>query len=174
MLIKELPKKFSPAKLCKEAHADIHYSASIALGELRDLPPDLPSQNETRVHLSLMFGVDEAGFCCITGELQGDLQLICQRCLSPMSLSLSNPIKVSPVKSLEQAKALPKQYEPLLVDEVGDITLNEWLAEEIQLALPLVPRHDPPCKIETEDVAQPEDGKLNKFQDALLKLKDVK
>jgi uncharacterized protein len=91
-----------------------------------------------------------------------------------MTLSLSNPIKVSPVKSLEQAKALPKDYEPLLVDEAGDIMLNEWIAEEIQLALPLVPRHDPPCKIETDDIAEPQESKLSKFQHALLKLKDVK
>ncbi len=51
---------------------------------------------------------------------------------------------VSPVKSDKQAEQLPERYEPLLMSD-GEINVSEWIAEEIHLALPLAPCHEPPC-----------------------------
>ena len=44
----------------------------------------------------------------------------------------------------EQAERLPAHYEPLWAP-MGEINVAEWIAEEIHLALPLAPCHDPVC-----------------------------
>ncbi len=175
MLINKLPKRFSPEKLCKQAPKEgSRFEGELLLGELSGLAEEFRAQKSVKVQVSLIFGLDEAGLCCINGEMRvEDLAFICQRCLKPMTLSLHSTIKVSPIEDAEQDKVLPKHYEPLLAAN-GDVTLSDWIAEELLLALPLVPRHELPCIGEPEVAEQSENGKTNDFRKALLKLKDMK
>ena len=145
MLLKELPEHISPEKICRAAPSQgTVMQGKIMLSKMSNLTEELRAQKLAFATVSLTFAVDKAGICSITGEMTVDLTLICQRCLQPMMQTITAVISVSPVSSDEQAKHLPARYEPLLVQN-GEITFAEWIAEELHLALPLVPRHDPPC-----------------------------
>ncbi len=145
MLINELPKIINPKELCRKAPPGGNkLIGKISLGEIPHLPKELKEQHETPVTMSLVFSTDEGGLCCIEGELSTDIEVICQRCLQPMTYPIRAPILVSPVANDKQAELLPERFEPLLAPE-GEITLAEWIAEELHLALPLAPLHEPPC-----------------------------
>lgn len=145
MLPNELPKHIQPVKLCRTAPAEgTQLSGKILLCDLNDLPQELKSQKNVAVSVSLNFSMDDEGICCIKGGLAVHLSLICQRCLQPMGYLLESSFQVSPVASDQEAQSLPSRYEPLLMHN-GEITVAEWIAEEIHLALPLAPRHEPPC-----------------------------
>ncbi len=144
MLPNELPKYLAPIKLCHSAQTEgISMQGQMKLSEMTSLEKELKSQTR-EVTVNLTFSMDLEGLCCIQGDLAVDLELICQRCLQPMMYPLRATISVSPVSSDKQAEQLPSRYEPLMVSG-GEIEVAQWIAEEIHLALPLAPCHEPPC-----------------------------
>ncbi len=145
MLLNKLPATLNPQKLCQSAPVGgSTLSGKIPLGNLPNLEEELKAQKATEVTVSLVFSMDSEGYCCIAGELVVDLVMICQRCMQPMDLPLRANFLVSPVVSDAQAQQLPARYEPLLVTD-GEIVVAQWIAEELYLALPFVPRHDTEC-----------------------------
>jgi uncharacterized protein len=147
MLLNKLPSHIQPVKLCMQAPPEgTSLTGSILLSELINLDGELKAQKDTPVSVSLLFGMDKDGLCCISVDLAVDLTLICQRCLQPMTYPLRITSLVSPVASDTQAQQLPERYEPLLMTQ-GEISLAEWIAEELHLALPLAPRHEPSCNL---------------------------
>lgn len=59
----------------------------------------------------------------------------------------------SPVRNDEQAEALPEAYEPIEVNEFGEIDLLALVEDEIILALPVVPVHDSEhCEVSDADM----------------------
>lgn len=145
MLLNELPAKLNPQKLCQTAPVGgLRLVGNIPLGKLPNLDEVLKEQAATEVAVSVVFSMDSEGYCCVAGELAVDLQLICQRCMQPMEQPIRATFLVSPVVSDAQADRLPSRYEPLLVTD-GEIVVAQWIAEELYLALPFVPRHDFKC-----------------------------
>lgn len=151
MLLKELPLHLHPEKLCRTAPpGGKRLDGKILLSNLKNLNSELRKQEGKEVTVSLVFSVDQQGYCCVEGEISVELSLICQRCMQPMTQTVSSSIVVSPVVSDAQAKQLPARYEPLLMNE-GEVALEDWIAEELLLALPLVPRHEAPCLPNKQD-----------------------
>jgi uncharacterized protein len=145
MLHNKLPSIIQPERLCREAPLTGNkLTGQIMLCDLPNLSKDILSPKETLVAVNLTFSMDNEGICCIKGEMSVDVQLICQRCLKPMIYPVRAEICVSPVVSDKQAEQLSVQYEPLLTHH-GEISMSEWIAEELHLALPLAPRHEPSC-----------------------------
>jgi uncharacterized protein len=145
MLRNELPAQINPEKLCRLAPPEgTRLSGQMPLKSLGNLSGDLKGQQDAIISVSLEFSIDKEGYCCIKGEMTVDLNFTCQRCMQPMIQTVKSSILVSPVTSDAQAKQLPARYEPLLVTD-GEVSLKEWIAEELHLALPLVPRHETPC-----------------------------
>lgn len=98
------------------------------------------------IEYHLQLGRDEFGFAYIRGDFEVTLQLICQRCLNPFALSLSNEINIGLAASEAQIERLPSHYEPMLLttDEVSLLTLIE---DEVLLSVPMVPVHkDASCR----------------------------
>lgn len=93
------------------------------------------------VQVALEAGVDLARRVTVTGSIDAELELQCQRCLEPVKLAVHAEPNLAWVKSDEQLAALPEEYEPLLSAD-GDVDLKELVADELLLALPLVPRHE--------------------------------
>ena len=126
------------------------------------------------VQVALEAGVDPARRVTVTGSIDAELELQCQRCLEPVRLAVHAEPHLAWVKSDEQLAALPEEYEPLLSAD-GDVDLKELVAEELLLALPLVPKHegDTACGGFTEPAERPaEDGEVRKNPFAeLAKLK---
>lgn len=145
MLINELPATLNPQKLCQSAPVGgLHLVGQIQLSKLPNLDDELKAQSDKEVTVSVTFSMDSDGYCCIAGELAVDLVMTCQRCMQPMDHPIRATFLVSPVVSDVQAAQLPAQYEPLLVTN-GEIVVTQWIAEELYLALPFVPRHDYEC-----------------------------
>lgn len=145
MSINKLPSTFKPDSLCKKAASTgTVYSGEMPVASILNLSNELKKHGLTPVSYTLRFYVDSEGYPVIEGEMVGDFELVCQRCLEPMKLTVKAEILVSPVASDAQAKQLPERYEPLLMTE-GELNFAEWIAEELHLALPLVPRHKEVC-----------------------------
>src|SRR3989338_5801440 len=93
-----------------------------------------------QVQLQLDFGKEEAGIAQITGHIQAELELICQRCGEPMIVPMDIHPQLGPVMTALQADQLPPVYEPLITN--GEtVRLRELVEDELLLALPLVVKH---------------------------------
>ena len=93
------------------------------------------------VQVDLEAGLDPARRVVVTGHIEAELELQCQRCLEPVRLMVHAEPHLAWVKTDEQLAALPDEYEPLLSAD-GRVALTELVADELLLALPLVPRHE--------------------------------
>lgn len=163
MLLKELPKQFNPFKLCKEAPTEgLSWSGQVQFKELPDLCDILRAQPDTMVNVNLVFKMDEQNICFIEGDISSKVNLICQRCLESMPYEIKSDFVVSPVEEESQSNNLPSAYEPLLAPN-GEVSLDKWIAEELHLALPLAPSHDPSCKPRYEESSLEEDKPENPF-----------
>lgn len=91
--------------------------------------------------VDLHFGVDEQGLRHIYGRINGEIELICQRCLQPLLLPVIIEVHLGIVASEAAAERLPAHYDPL---QVGDdpVSVGELVEDEILLALPSFPRHE--------------------------------
>ena len=111
----------------------------------------------------LRFERGEGGRQILHGSMQGQVELVCQRCLSPFVLPIEREFELALVESVAAADLLPEGLEPLLVDPRRGMHTVDLLEDELILALPLVPRcgdagHDCEAAIEllvSEEQAEP-------------------
>lgn len=97
--------------------------------------------NSDGVVFSLEFGRDSQGIHCIIGSVATSVTMRCQRCMRPMPLELQGDIRLGIVQGYEEAKRLPPEYEPLLVQQ-EPLLLAELIEDEVMLLLPFAPMHD--------------------------------
>jgi len=96
---------------------------------------------EGGAEVSLSFAVDEQGIPHVRGKVNGEVVLICQRCLEPMAVPIAIEMALGIVGSDDEAKRLPEHYEPLVTGGKS-LAIAELIEDEILLALPVIPRHD--------------------------------
>jgi len=108
----------------------------------------LLTDNAADVVIDLVFGVDESGQANITGKVEAQVFMLCQRCMQPMELQLSADVSLAIVSSDYPTEQLPSYYEPLVVED-ETVPLSELVEDELLLALPSVPLHDPEeCQVQ--------------------------
>lgn len=136
---KRLPRLVEPRKL---ATAFANFQRVI---DAEDLPRlrEVASNIES-VSVDIDFGRDEQGRPELSGDINAVFELECQRCLEPMTLTISKQVRLAIVWDEAQAKALPKTLDPWIVGE-GEADLAAILEEEILLDLPVVARHAEDC-----------------------------
>lgn len=110
----------------------------IPVAELPGLPGELVC-GSGELHAQVQFG-REQGFMVAQVALRGELELICQRCMRPMPLPIASSSPVLLVESEADAEAAPVEWETYLAAE-GRLSLAALAAEELLLALPVVPLH---------------------------------
>lgn len=112
------------------------------INELRRLSTDLAqAQGEgCYVNLVLEGEVDPDGRAVLAGRLEALVPQFCQRCMQEFAYRLESDIRLSPVASDEEAKALPASLEPLFSEE-GALDLLQIVEDEVILALPISPVH---------------------------------
>ena len=93
-----------------------------------------------QVDYCLEFARDEQGQAVVNGRISAKVMLECQRCGHAVEVMLDLKPHLMVVVSDEQAKQVPRSYEPLITDGAS-LKLVDVLEEEILLALPMVPRH---------------------------------
>lgn len=111
-----------------------------------------------QVDYVLNFGVDDGGVPGITGTLQTVLPLECQRCMEKMEFPVSVNLSLAVVKSRQAAQELPENYDPLLVLQDEDISVESIIEDELILALPQVAMHEIKDCPKGESFLNAEDG----------------
>ncbi len=91
---------------------------------------------------TLNFSVDESGVSVLTGEIKVETEVLCQRCMEPLSLPIHHQFEMGMVDSEEEENRLPPHYEPLLVDETP-FPLQQFIEDELILSIPVVATHPP-------------------------------
>ncbi|MBV7388055.1 23S rRNA accumulation protein YceD [Pasteurellaceae bacterium TAE3-ERU1] len=91
---------------------------------------------------TITFDIDPQRLVVIKGAAKVEVELICQRCGKPFQVALESEFQYSPVSNQDQADKLPEYYEPLEINEFGEVDLLDVVEDELILALPLVPKHN--------------------------------
>ncbi|MBK5072877.1 23S rRNA accumulation protein YceD [Budviciaceae bacterium CWB-B4] len=120
------------------------------------------------VEAELSFNIDNQRLVVITGQATVPVTLMCQRCNGNFPYTIHATYCFSPVKNDEQAEALPAGYEPIEVDEFGEINLLAVIEDELILSLPIAPVHEyEHCEVSEADMSfgelPPEAEKPNPF-----------
>lgn len=88
----------------------------------------------------LNFGLDAASRPQVDGRIRASLEVICQRCLKPMTATLDLEVRLGIVRTEAEAVALPEDREPLQIDD-ETVPLGVLLEDELILGLPAAPLH---------------------------------
>lgn len=121
----------------------------------RLLPLLCSDQGSARFELD--FGLDSQSRPLVTGRVQASLQLVCQRCLEPMTVDLDLEVRLGIVRSDDEAVALCGEREPLQL-QTETVSLATLVEDELILGLPAAPLHPagrcrPPGKAFAEEEA---------------------
>jgi uncharacterized protein len=122
----------------KLAETRAGFDLDIALSDLPGLPAEVAASGG-RVQAQLRFG-REQGFATAEVRLQAQLQVTCQRCMGSMPLELEAVSPVVLVESEREAEDAPAGLETFLAPD-GRLSLEALVAEELLLAVPIVPVH---------------------------------
>ncbi len=93
------------------------------------------------VSVVLNFTLDDARQRLISGHLQAQVHVICQRCLTPLAIELTDDIKLALLKDEEAAKRLAPALDPWFCED-HKLNLAELVEEQLILCLPLASYHD--------------------------------
>jgi uncharacterized protein len=122
----------------KLAESRAAFEFEMPVSELPGLPLELQA-GDGRVQVKVRFG-SEQGFAIAEIQLGARLQMICQRCMGPMPLEIDTSTTVVVVESEHDAEQAPAGWETFLAPE-GRLSLAALTAEELLLAVPIVPLH---------------------------------
>lgn len=111
----------------------------LEISSMRRLAPLLVTDRGA-AHYSLVFGLDAQSRPTVFGRVGASLEVICQRCLEPMTAALDVEVRLGIVRSESEAVALGDDVEPLLMED-ETVSLLGMVEDEIILALPAAPLH---------------------------------
>lgn len=97
--------------------------------------------NEGELAVRLEFRLDERRIRTVKGTVEGELNLVCQRCLNRMQFPVDLKFSLGVVSSEAEIDRLPDGYEPLLVSGES-IPTRALVEDEVLLAIPAIPVHE--------------------------------
>ena len=128
----------------------------------------------TEIDVEVKFSKDEQGLTYFQGHMACLTSLICERCNEVFDHPIDVSFSFSPVQSAKEEveDELPDVYEPVEVDDQGEINLFQTLEDELILSLPIVALHaEKDCKQKRDKMSfgkiEPADERPNPF--AVLK-----
>ena len=145
-----LPKTLDPFKYADQNRI---LEGEIALHLMPRLAEMLVDTNG-RVKVELEFDRDPQRLRILNGKLNTSVNLVCQRCLHPVTKEIESKFMLGIVYNDEQAQNLPRAYEPLLVED-EKLVLLDVIEEELILSLPMFPYH---AACDTEDYVKAEES----------------
>jgi len=135
-MLRRLPVHVDPLDLADKRR---EIAGEVPVSAFRRLAGWLESDTGT-IEVQLRFGRDAAGRRVMQGSLNGELRLVCQRCLAPFALPIGRSLDVVLVETHAEAGLVPEELEPLIVGEKRGVHTSDLLEDEMILALPMVPR----------------------------------
>lgn len=101
--------------------------------------------DEGSVDIALDFFIDEQKLRRINGRIHTTVQVLCQRCLQPMSVEIDSSFAVAAVWVDDDADKLPRDVDAYIVGEEPQ-DLRELIEDELIVSLPYISYHDSgPC-----------------------------
>lgn len=123
----------------KAAQGRRRFAGSVPLARLERLHELIGDSEQGELGFEVSFGLDEHGNVRADLAIAGELALICQRSLERYQHPINSRSVLGIVTEERAVEALPEDYEPLLVEQ-GRVRIEDLVAEEVLLSLPLVPR----------------------------------
>jgi uncharacterized protein len=123
----------------KAAQARREFAGSMALSRMERIRDLVPNPGEAEIAFSIRFSLDEHRQVRVEVSVSGSVPLVCQRTLQAYQQPVESCSVVGIVSDERQAEALPADYEPLWLEE-EQVRIEDLVAEELLLSLPLVPR----------------------------------
>jgi uncharacterized protein len=143
-MLNRLPEFIDPFALVEKRQG---FKGSVGIAKMKRLA-SLLVEPSGEAGLEIQFGRDSAGQAIATGKITAVVRLQCQRCLEPMDFNVSSEFSLAIVSSLAEARSLPENFDPLVVDQ-PTISLTELIEDEIMLALPAIAMHAEHCVVES-------------------------
>ncbi|HWV15979.1 MAG TPA: YceD family protein [Cellvibrio sp.] len=137
---KLLPRQGDPRKFAQQGISLQGFVPVSALPRMADALQDTSGE----IQVDLAFGLSEEKKKIVTGHVHAEVSLLCQRCLSPVTVPVESDISLGIVWDEEHAQALPESLDPWIVGE-GAADLYDMIEEELLLSLPVVAYHEEPC-----------------------------
>jgi uncharacterized protein len=136
--------------LCAQGRS---FSGRITLGQFPRLTPLLASTDGEAV-FTLSFTRDDQGRFVVQGRVEAQLQLVCQRCLGSMQWPVTAEVHLALVAGPDAAAHLPEELDPLWVEQ-DEVRLSDIVEDELILATPDTPRHQPEaCPVDVAQAAE--------------------
>lgn len=132
-----LPAQIDPIRLAEKQG---HLEGEIPVARLHRLIGGLETDKNAR--FSLDFEAESEGRVLMKGEISAEVPVVCQRCLEQMAWPLHTEVEiefVTPETPLSEEEA----QDVILVDK--PLQLQGLIEDELLLALPMVPMHEPSC-----------------------------
>jgi uncharacterized protein len=132
-----------------------------SLPRLRELLIDAAGD----VSFRLAFSRDEEHRAVLHGEVSATLRVRCQRCLEALDHVVDNSMVLALISGMDEERQLPERYDPLLVSE-RRIRPGDLIEDELMLALPQIPMHEPHVcgsKAPVAERAKAQSGKASPF-----------
>jgi uncharacterized protein len=131
----QLP-NYAPAETAIQREAQ--FTGAILVERLPRLVASLASAAGT-LDVRFQVGNEIARPPFLRGEIRGELQLTCQRCLEIFDWPLQAKVDLRLVRSEAEEARWLQDYEPYLIED-DRLHLHEMVEDEVLLALPLSPR----------------------------------
>jgi len=135
-----LPRQIDPRKFAQQG---ISIAGSVELSQLPRLESFLADKSGV-VEVDLHFYVDEQRVRVLEGSVSADVQVICQRCLEPMTQHVEADVNLAMVWDDEKAKQVDKTRDAWIVAE-GQTDIYAVIEEELLLNIPHVSYHESLC-----------------------------
>lgn len=102
---------------------------------------DCLASDDASIGVQLNFTVDPVtSQRQITGTLDAQVEMTCQRCLQPVAVALNDSIQLALLVSEDQVGGLEPEWDPWICAELK-LELAELVEEQLMLALPIVILH---------------------------------
>ena len=99
------------------------------------------ANDQGSVSLELKFTLSDTKERLITGNLQAQVNVFCQRCLKPLAIELADDIKLALVRDEEAALRLRAELDPWICED-HKLDLAELVEEQLILCTPIVSYHE--------------------------------
>jgi uncharacterized protein len=133
-----LPEYVDPWRL---ADREDCISGTVPLSEFTRLGSVLLSDDGEAV-FRLDFSRDAKRRARITGAVSATLAVECQRCLKALELLVDAEINLAVIEVPEEAERIPGECDPVQAED-GLVHLLDMIEDELILAIPQVPMHEP-------------------------------
>ncbi len=136
--------------------------------QVKDFPriSALVSNQDAPVDVELNFSIENNRIPCITGKVELDVALTCQRCLDEVSLHLQPKFQLAFVQNEQQSEGLDPSFETIEnADE--EFSTIEFITDEVLISIPMSPMHEHECASYEDTTPIKEQKRENPF--AVLK-----